>query len=145
MMRVMAALAMWLIAAGAGWAQADRPAELAEGDRAAIREVIRRQLEAFRRDDGGAAFAYASPKIQQQFGTAEAFMHMVRHGYPQVYRAREADFRELAMAGDQPTQAVLVVGPDGSTAMALYRMQRQPDGNWRIDGCVLVRTGEAAT
>jgi hypothetical protein len=32
-------------------------------DRAAIRDVIQGQVEAFRRDDGDAAFAYASPTI----------------------------------------------------------------------------------
>lgn len=142
MIRVVATLAVWLFAAGLAWAQ---PAELSEGDRAAIREVIRRQLDAFRREDGQAAFSYASPEIQRQFGTPEAFMRMVKHGYPHVYEAREADFRELAMAGGQPTQAVLVVGADGSTAMALYRMERQPDGSWRIDGCFLIRTEESAT
>ena len=126
----------------AAWAQ---PAELGEADRAAIREVIRGQLDAFRRDDGPAAFAYASPEIQRQFQTAELFMHMVRQGYPQVYWAREADFRDLETVGGAPTQLVLVVGANGTAALAAYRMQRQPDGSWRIDGCVLLRSGESAT
>jgi hypothetical protein len=32
---------------------------------------------------------------------------------------------------------VLLVGPDGKPVMALYAMERQPDGSWRIDGCML--------
>ena len=32
---------------------------------------------------------------------------------------------------------VYVVGPDGKPALAVYEMQRQPDGSWRINGCWL--------
>ena len=143
MVRFLAALAFWIAACAAALAQT---AELPEPDRQAIRRTIERQLEAFRRDDGAAAFSYASPEIQRQFRTPEAFMHMVRQGYPQVYRSTEVDFRDLVTAAEgAPMQAVLVVGPDGGTAMALYRMQKQPDGSWRIDGCALLKTEESAT
>ena len=142
MVRLLTALVFWIAASAAALAQA---VELPEADRQAIRRTIENQLEAFRRDDGAAAFSYASPEIQRQFRTPEAFRHMVRHGYPQVYRAAEVDFRDLVTAEGAPMQAVLVVGPDGGTAMALYRMQKQPDGSWRIDGCALLKTDEAAT
>lgn len=136
------AFLFWLTAAGAAWAQSQ---DVGEADREAIRRTIERQLDAFRRDDGAAAFAVASPEIQRQFQTPEIFMHMVRQGYPQVYRPREVDFRDLVVAQGVPNQAVLIVGPDGSAAMAIYRMQKQQDGSWRIDGCALLKTGETAT
>lgn len=143
MLRFLAALGFWVAACGGG--ALAQPGDLAEADRLAIRQTIERQLEAFRRGDGPAAFSYASPEIQRRFRTPEKFMQMVRQGYPQVYHAREADFRELATAADgATTQAVLVVGPKGGAALALYRMQKQPDGSWRIDGCALLRTEEAA-
>jgi hypothetical protein len=142
MVRCLAALAFWAAAWSVVLAQ---PADIGEADRRAIRQTIEAQLDAFRREDGPAAYSYASPEIQRQFQTPEMFMHMVRQGYPQVYRSREVDFRELVAARDAATQAVLLVGPDGDTAMALYRMQRQIDGSWRIDGCALLKSGEAAT
>jgi len=37
------------------------------------------------------------------------------------------------------TQRVLLVGPDGVPVVADYLMQRQPDGSWRINGCILER------
>ena len=79
------------------------------------------------------------------FGTTEAFMAMVRDGYPQVYRPREVEFRDLADIGGRLTQRVLLVGPDGDVVVAHYFMQRQPDGAWRIDGCVLAGSVESAT
>ncbi len=117
---------------------------LSDADRSSIRDVIERQLAAFQRDDGARAFSYASPTVRRQFGTPERFMHMVRTGYAPVYRPREVEFRDIVVAGDVPAQKVLLVGPDGVPVMAIYPMQRQADGSWKIDGCVLVGVGDKA-
>lgn len=74
-----ALLAVLLLVAGA--AQADQLANLPGADRQAIQQVITNQIDAFRRDDDGRAFGYASPGIQFMFGNAERFMEMVRQGY----------------------------------------------------------------
>ena len=106
-------------------------------DRAAIRDVIEAQVEAFRRDDGAAAFGYASPSIQGMFGSSDIFMDMVRQGYQPVYRPRVFDFREIVELNGQPAQKVHVVGPDGRPVTAIYPMTQLPDGTWRVDGCYL--------
>lgn len=111
--------------------------DLSASDRSTIRDVIQGQVEAFRRDDGGQAFGYASPMIQGMFGTAEIFMDMVRQGYQPVYRPRVFDFREIVELDGQPTQKVHVIGPDGRPVTAYYPMVRLPDGTWRINGCYL--------
>lgn len=108
----------------------------AEGDRAAIIAVIRRQLDAFRADRGAEAFSYTSPAIQRLFGTAERYMEAIRYGYGAVYRPRAVHFLGLDTAGGRVTQRVLLVGPEGAM-MASYAMERQPGGEWRIDGCML--------
>jgi hypothetical protein len=118
-------------------ANAQSAGSLGDADRTAIRGVIEQQLAAFRRDDGNAAFAYASPMIRQMFGSPDNFMAMVRGGYPPVYRPREVEFRDLADIDGRLTQRVLLVGPDGTVVVAHYFMQRQPDGSWLINGCVL--------
>ncbi|WP_206602953.1 DUF4864 domain-containing protein [Leptolyngbya ohadii] len=61
-------------------------------DRAAIRAMIERQLQAFQQDDAAGAFAFASPGIQAQCGTPENFMRMVQRGYAPVYRPRSVEF-----------------------------------------------------
>lgn len=110
---------------------------LPDADRAAIRDVIRKQVEAFQRADDDAAFGLASPMIQGMFGSSEVFMEMVRQGYQPVYRPREFDFREILELDGQPTQKVDVIGPDGRPVTAFYPMTRLPDGSWRINGCIL--------
>lgn len=106
----------------------------AEGDSAAFRQVIQSQLDAFQRDDGAAAFGYASPMIKGLFRTPERFMAMVVQGYPQVYRPRTVDFGGTTVLHGQPTQVVYLTGPDGEAIVAYYQMQQQPDGTWRING-----------
>ena len=115
------------------------------GDVAAIRAVIQGQLDAFRLDNAGQAFAYASPAIQSIFKSPDAFLSMVKSSYQPVYRPREVEFRDLVPVEGRWTQRVLVVGPDGVPIVAQYVMERQPDGSWRIDGCVFEQTNEATT
>ena len=106
-------------------------------DRAAIRDVIEQQIGAFRRDDGDAAFGYASPMIRNMFGSAEIFMDMVRQGYQPVYRPKMFEFGELTTLAGQLAQKVHVIGPDDRPVTAVYVMTQLPDGSWRVDGCYL--------
>jgi len=130
-MRLLALLIVLLVAPAA-------PAlDLPAGERTAIRGVVEQQLAAFQRDDGAAAFGYASPSIREMFRTPEGFMAMVRRGYAPVYRPQHVEFRGVVEFRGQPTQRVYLIGPDGRPVIANYLMERQPDGTWRIDGCIL--------
>jgi len=128
--------AAWLFLASATTAQ--QRLDLPGADRIAIQKVISDQIAAFRRDDGPGAFGFASATIQSIFRTPDIFMDMVRRGYQPVYRPREIKFQDIVEFQGQPTQMVVVVGPDGVPVMALYMMQRQPDGTWLINGCTLL-------
>jgi hypothetical protein len=107
-------------------------------DSIAIRTVIESQLAAFQQDDAEAAFAFASPVIQQQFQTAENFLRMVMLNYPAVYRPRSVFFEKITTVQDNITQPVLLLSPHGVPLRALYFMEKQPDDTWRINGCILV-------
>jgi hypothetical protein len=120
-------------------------ADVGTADRGAIRGVIESQIAAFRRDDGPGAFAFASPNIKRIFGSPENFMAMVRQGYPQVYRPSSVAFGDLVRAEGTLLQLVDIVGPDGLPVVAVYEMERQPDGSWQINGCQLLRPPERTT
>jgi hypothetical protein len=128
-------LAIAVLAALTVIAQNPAGAQVNDGDRAAIRQVIESQINAFQRDDATGAYAHATPMIQEKFGNAENFLQIVRTDYSAVYRPREIEFRELMEQDGILIQQVFVVGPDGKPVLALYEMQRQPDGSWRINGC----------
>jgi hypothetical protein len=99
--------------------------------------VIQQQLEAFQRDDAAGAFAFASPDIQVQFGTAETFMQMVKTGYAPVYRPRAVMFADLTRVEGMPAQTVMLMSAAEELVQAVYLMQQQPNGEWRIHGCLL--------
>jgi uncharacterized protein DUF4864 len=112
--------------------------DISPADQASIRGMISNQIEAFRRDDGNAAYGFASPTIQGLFPTADQFMSMVRNAYQPVYRPQSVTFGQLSDSPAGPLQKVFLVGPDGKSYVAVYSLQRQPDGSWRINGCTLV-------
>jgi hypothetical protein len=108
-------------------------------DLAAIRAVIHRQIDAFRRDDARSAFALVSPGVQQAFGTPERFLDTVRASYGAVYRPASVSFLELVVMGGDVVQPVQVTDRAGGVWLAYYAMQRQKDGSWRTNGCHLVQ------
>jgi ketosteroid isomerase-like protein len=132
---LIAALVMTLsLALVAGSARAD------ENTGEAVRAVIGQQIAAFRADDGGAAYERAAPSIRQIFTDVDTFMAMVKSGYQPVYRPRSVTFGRLHEDGDRVVQEVFVVGPDGEPYTALYALQKQPDGSWKISGCRIAKT-----
>ena len=129
------ALVLLLVGLVAGPARAEDA--LGAADQGQIRRVIEDQLDAFRHDDGARAFGFASPSIRTMFHDPDTFLRMVRTGYQPVYRPQEVEFRDLGLEDGTWVQRVLLVGPDGVPVVARYLMQRQPDGSWLINGCVL--------
>ena len=130
------ALAPWIVAAQA----------VSPPDARAVREVIQAQLKALADDDAVRAFSYASPSIRSQFGDAANFMAMVKSGYPMVLRPAATAFFQPEAADGSVVQAVQLRGRDGRAWLATYALRRQPDGRWRINGCVVqADTGKSST
>lgn len=104
-----------------------------------IRSVIEVQLKAFARGDASTAYAQAAPSIREKFLTDTIFMMMVRSGYGALIDPRRVNFIEIIMDQNTPIYQVSVESRDGQQWMAFYRMSKQPEGNWLIEGCVLTR------
>jgi hypothetical protein len=112
---------------------------ISETEKTEFQRIITAQISAFRADDGPTAYSFAAPVVRNIFPTPEIFMSMVKRGYSPVYRPQSFNFTEaLIDPMGRPAQKMLVVGPDGKTYEALYSMEKQPDGTWRISGCTLL-------
>lgn len=134
----MNAVRYWLVGPLMLWMAAVLADGLSAADQEDIRVVIRGQLAAFQADDAAKAFSFAAPAIRQQFGNnPQKFLEMVKIGYQPVYRPRSVLFGELKMVGDVMVQEMYIIDQNGRSLVALYTMERQADGNWRIAGCVL--------
>lgn len=112
--------------------------EITDSDRTAIRLVIESQMQAFQNNDAVAAFSFASPGIQDTFKTPENFLEMVKTYYYAVYRPRSVVFDDLALVNGALGQPVLLLDPHGQPLRALYQMEKQSDGSWKINGCYLI-------
>lgn len=136
---VRALRAFVLLAAVAAGALAQTPGEPTHpaADWAAIRQVITAQRDALVAGEGERAFGFATPALQRQYGNADAFMQMVRNGYRALVAARYTEFLDGAVIGGDTIQPLRLVLPDGTVLVALYTMERQRDGQWRIAGCIV--------
>jgi hypothetical protein len=103
----------------------------------AIKEVIGEQVAALAAGDAAKAFSHASPGIRAKFGSPAGFLAMVRSNYGALLAARHAEFLQGAIVDGEVVQPLRLVAPDNTVQVALYTMERQRDGRWRIAGCVL--------
>jgi hypothetical protein len=111
-------------------------------DVAAAQSVIRSQAEAFGRDDAAAAYSYAAPAIHDMFPQADIFMTMVQRSYAPVYRHKSFEFGEARVEGSWIAQRVHIVDANGEAWEALYTLEAQPDGTFKITGCSLLKAGQ---
>jgi Domain of unknown function (DUF4864) len=111
---------------------------------ATAQAVIRAQEQAFGRDDFAAAYSHAAPAIQQIFPDPETFMAMVRKNYAPVWRHKGFEFGEARSADGRIAQRVHILDTDGVPWEALYTLEQQGDGSFKITGCVLLKAGQAA-
>jgi hypothetical protein len=123
------ALGCWLCSASAA-----APA-LAAAEWQAIQKVITAQRAAIVAGDAASAFAFASPGIQRQFGDGAAFLAMVDADYAELASARYVEFLEGAVIEGIVIQPLRLIGADNIVRVALYTMEKQSNGDWRISSC----------
>jgi hypothetical protein len=105
--------------------------------------VIRAQEQALVRDDETTAYSYAAPAIKQIFPAPDIFMSMVQNGYAPVYRHKSFEFGDSKTEGSSIAQRVHIIDANGEAWEALYTLEQQSDGSYKITGCSLLKTGQA--
>ncbi|OPY94153.1 topoisomerase II [Bradyrhizobium sacchari] len=134
-MRIAALLVALCVAFSVPSARAD--------DVATAQGVIRAQEQAFVRDDATAAYSYAAPAIKEIFPAPDIFMSMVQNGYAPVYRHKSFEFGESKSEGSWIAQRVHIIDANGEAWEALYTLEQQSDGSYKITGCSLLKAGQA--
>ncbi len=112
--------------------------DLSVSDKSAIISTVGGQLEAFAVDDGPKAYSYAAPIVTTGFPTVEIFMGMVKRGYQPLYHNSKYGFGALTTDSlGRPAQHVFVTA-EGKRYEAIYSMEKQADGSWKIAGVQMV-------
>lgn len=102
---------------------------------AQFERIITSQLGALQNGDADAAWAFAHPNIQRQFGTADRFYQMVDRGYRPLIDFTLIRFEPAEAADDVWIQPVWLQNDQDEQYIAYYAMARNDDGEWRIAGC----------
>jgi hypothetical protein len=112
----------------------------------AAQGAIEAQLKAFQAGDGKLAYSYAAPSIKRIFPSVEIFMGMVETAYQPVRNPRSFSFGKVQETGATSiVQQVLLTGPDGKEYEAIYTLELQPDGVYRITGVSLKASNSLST
>ena len=104
---------------------------------AAITAVVSDQIDALHNDDSERAFSHASPMIKAGIRNSDRFMIMVKRSYGMIYRPSSHEIQEVKIIDDKPYQVVLFVDQDRKRFKVFYEMQKQADGNWKINGVTM--------
>jgi hypothetical protein len=127
------------------WMSVAVPASMNALDAKAITVVVQKQLDAFAKDDAKSAFALAGPVTQLQMGSADNFLQLIKKYYYPIYRHQVAYLLRPEILDGNIVQVVRLTDRDSHVWLAIYWMQRDDAGNWKIDGCQLLETTSVST
>jgi hypothetical protein len=114
-------------------------------DAKAISTVVQKQLDAFANDDAKSAFALSGAATQIQIGSPDNFLRLIKKYYYPIYRHQVAYLLMPEIIDGNIIQVVRLTDHNNHVWVAIYRMQRAADGNWKIDGCQLLETTSIST
>ena len=114
-------------------------------DEIAIRQAVESQLKAFAQDDAAKAFELATEDTRTRAGTPDNFLRLIREHFNPIYRFTSVIFSRPEMVDGLPVQLVRVADNDGKVWLALFSMQHEADGSWKIDDCRLFETSSVST
>jgi hypothetical protein len=106
----------------------------------AVTLVVQSQLLAFADDDAETAFSLATKSTQKLAGTPNDFLKVIKQRFTPIYRHRNALFSEPEIIEGHALQVVQLIDHDNLVWIAIYEVEREADGAWKIDGCQLFET-----
>ncbi|MES2536040.1 MAG: DUF4864 domain-containing protein [Pseudomonadota bacterium] len=118
--------------------------EVAAPDAQEIHALVQEQLEAFANDDAEKAFDLTTDSAREQLGSADDFLLMIKTEYPAIYRHRRALFSVAESVAGNTFQIVRLTDGENNVWLAIYQVERESNGRWKIDGCILVATSSVS-
>ena len=114
---------------------------ISENDKIAIRQLIEKQLSAFRQKDEATAFALTSPTIQQRYGQNN-FINTIESSYDAIIKPRSIMFQGFTLVNNYPALVSMIMNQAGELSQGIFIVQHQPDYSWRIHGYELLSIDE---
>lgn len=102
-----------------------------------LRNVIRTQIKAFRKRDADLAFSVTSASMRRHFTSAQNFLSSMARNYKPVFTAERILFDSIDTTGQNPVQRLYVTDRSGRQWLAFYVMEKLPENQWKIAGCMV--------
>ncbi len=121
-------------------------AAMAQDGLSTARDIIEKQISAFLNDDIETAYSFAAAGIKAAYPDPRFFVEMVKRNYGPVYRPGNYAFGRgvLGTDGNTIAQELLITGPRGKDWRAVYVLEKQADGAFRITGVRLSKLSGSA-
>ncbi|MFN3826143.1 MAG: DUF4864 domain-containing protein [Micavibrio sp.] len=104
-----------------------------------IHDLIKIQLEALRNRDGDVAYALTASSLHKKYDNSQAFMNDMRFSYRPLYNNMSYKFLDQTpMESGGLIQRIQVDHTHGDPAIVIYRLERNPEGEWRIESFSLL-------
>ncbi len=100
-----------------------------------IESAVRGQIQALAARDAGRAFDHPTPALQGYFADPRTFLQTLAQQVQPMVQAERFAFAGIDRDAVGAVQKVLLTGREGHQWLAEFKVQRQPDGSWRINGC----------
>ncbi len=117
------------------------PARKPVNDSETIKDLITQQLDAISARDADLAYALMTGTFHKKFDTAGKFLSEMRFSYRPVYN--HESFRFLDQTETETgglIQRVEVSYTHGDPVIVIYKLQRDPEGDWGIDSFTILDT-----
>lgn len=100
-----------------------------------IRHAVRGQIRALAARDSDTAFSHLTPVIQDYFADPAAFeKSLLKNAWPML-AVKTFAFADIGREATDAVQKVVLTDTQDNRWMATFKLQRQPDGRWAIQGC----------
>ena len=106
----------------------------------AVTQVVQSQLNAFAQDDAETAFKLSTASTRQLIGTPNELLSVIKHKFAPIYRHSKAIFAKPEIINRSALQIVHLTDADNLVWIAIYQVEQEADGIWRVDGCQLFET-----
>lgn len=108
---------------------------LSEVERDHIRAAVRGQIQALASRDAEQAFSYLAPVTKDFFSDSNNFLSTLNRQMIPMMHAKRFLMAELEREATDAVQTVLLTGPKNHEWLARFKVERQPDGSWRVKSC----------
>ena len=110
---------------------------ITENDKIAIRQLIEKQLYAFKQNDKETAFSLTSLDFQTEISSSD-FVTAIEHEYHAIVRHRSIMFQGFTLVDNYPALVSMIMDLSGKLIQGIFVVENQRGFGWRIRGYQLL-------